>query len=77
MNATAWLQLIGLLVGFAGALLLTISQRPGGGIFAGRPGGEVPYLVLEYPRLWKCGLWLLCLGFLFQLLSFFFPGSAR
>ncbi len=58
---TWWLQLPGLVLGFLGALFLTISQQPGGGIFAGRATGEVPYLVLEYPRLWGVGLWLLCL----------------
>ena len=61
-----WLQMGGLLIGFVGALFLTISQRPGGGVYEGRPRGEVPYLVLEYPRLWLWGLRLLCAGFLLQ-----------
>jgi hypothetical protein len=72
-----WLQLLGLLLGFLGALFVTIAQQPGGGVFEGRPGGEVAYLALEYPRLWKVGLWLLCAGFVFQGASLFFPGAAR
>lgn len=58
-----WLQIAGLVVGFLGALFLTISQRPGD-IFSGGPGGrEVAYVVLKYPWLWTGGLWLLCGGF--------------
>jgi hypothetical protein len=56
MSAAAHcLQLAGLVVGFAGALLLTISQRPGE-IYQGTGRGEVAYIVLGYPRLWKLGL---------------------
>ncbi len=70
-----WFQLIGLLVGFLGALFLTISQRPGGGVYGGLPRREVAYLVLEYPRLWGRGLWLLCAGFVMQLAALFLTGS--
>jgi hypothetical protein len=62
------LQLAGLIVGFAGALLLTISQRPGE-IYQGTSKGEVAYIVLAHPRLWKTGLWLLVAGFVIQLLG--------
>ncbi len=53
---TWWLQLGGLVLGFLGALFVTISQQPGGGVFEGRRSGEVAYLVLEHSRLWKAGL---------------------
>jgi len=67
---TWWLSLAGLLAGFLGALFLTISQQPDRGIAEGRPHGrEVYHLVLERPRLWTWGLWLLCGGFLLQLVS--------
>ncbi len=68
---TWWFQLAGLVIGFIGAMFVTVSQRPGGGAFEGRPGGEVPYVVLEYPLLWKLGLWLLSTGFLLQAVSLF------
>jgi hypothetical protein len=64
------LQLAGLLVGFVGALLVTVSQRSGKNAFEGRAAGEeVAYVVLEYPRLWTSGLWLLSAGFVLQLIS--------
>ena len=69
MSAAAHcLQIAGLVVGFAGALLLTISQRPGE-IYQGTSRGEVAYIVLAHPRLWKLGLWLLVGGFVVQLIG--------
>ncbi len=62
------LQLAGLIVGFAGALLLTVSQRPGE-IYQGTSRGEAAYIVLRHSWLWKVGLWLLVAGFVVQLLG--------
>jgi hypothetical protein len=67
MNAAAHcLQFAGLIVGFAGALRLTISQRPGD-----LPGNQIlvrgTYIVLARPRLWKLGLWLLVADFVIKL----------
>ena len=72
-----WLQLVGLFVGFAGALLLTISQKADPNASSGRSGEEIQFMVLEYPRLWKCGLLLLCAGFFVQLVSLFCAVPAR
>ena len=68
MIAAHSLQLAGLIIGFAGALLLTISQRQGQ-IYQGTSIGEVAYIVLAHPRLWRLGLCLLVGGFVIQLLG--------
>ena len=65
----ACLQLAGLVVSFAGALLLAISQRKSKTITEGRPSSEVSAIVLEYPGLWQWGLYLLCFGFVIQVLE--------
>ncbi len=71
VTMTRWFELIGLFVGFVGALLLTISQKADPNTGSGRPNGEVQFIVLEYPRLWKWGLFLLLAGFLVQFVSLF------
>ena len=76
MNWPWWLQLLGLLLGFAGALLITMSQRPGHSISEGRASGEVPYVVLESPRAWTWGLRLLCGGFILQFAALLFMACA-
>jgi len=48
------LQLTGLIVGFAGALLLTVSQRRGE-IYQGTSRGEVAYIVLRHSWLHAAG----------------------
>ena len=70
-NAMWWLEFVGLVAGFTGALLITLAQRPGesGSGFERRGGKTAEFIVLECPKLWKLGLWLLSLGFLLQLFS--------
>ena len=71
-NWSWYLQLAGLLVGFAAALSLAVSQKPGKGIAQATPdGGEAEYLVLRYPWLWTSGLVLFVFGFCLQLVSLF------
>ena len=62
------LQLVGLLVGFVAAIFMAISQGPGG-ITHGTERGEAPYIILARPRLWRWGLYLLSVAFVFQLAS--------
>ncbi len=62
------LQILGLVIGFAGALLVTVTQRQGG-ISDVTGGKESFYIVLAYPRLWKVGLYLLSAGFVIQFIG--------
>jgi len=66
------LQIAGLVVAFAGALLLAISQQAGT-ITHGTPRGEAPYIILARPRWWRVGLYLLCAGFVIQLIGEVLP----
>jgi len=79
ISATWWLEFVGLAAGFAGALLVTLTQRPGesGSGFERRGGTVAEFIVLEYPKLWKLGLWLLSAGFLLQGISLICRGGAR
>ena len=73
MHAAHYLQIAGLVVGFAGALLLALAQREGDieQVF-GRTIQEAAmargrrYIVLAYPCAWTTGLWLLTIGFFLQ-----------
>jgi drug/metabolite transporter (DMT)-like permease len=62
-----WGQVIGLVIGSFGAYFLAVSQQRSQQISEGRPWGEVSAIVLEWPRLWRAGLWLLGAGFAIQL----------
>jgi len=79
INAAWWLEFVGLAAGFSGALLVTLTQRPGeSGAGFERGGGQVAeFIVLEHPTLWKLGLWLLSVGFLLQGLSLLCRGAGR
>ena len=79
INATWWIEFAGLVAGFAGALLVTLTQRPGesGAGFERRGGQVAEFIVLEGPKLWKLVLWLLSAGFLLQGISLICRGSAR
>ena len=79
INATWWLEFVGLVAGFLGALLVTLTQHPGeSGSGFERGGGQVAeFIVLEHPTLWKLGLWLLSAGFLLQGISLIYRGGAR
>ena len=65
------LQVLGLVLGFVGALLLVIAQGPfekGAGFERdGRRTAE--FVVQKFPRTWRTGLGLLCAGFAAQLLA--------
>ena len=69
MMPSWWGQLIGLVIGSLGAFFLAISQQQSQLLSAGRHWGEVSAIVLERPRLWRAGLWLLGAGFVLQLAS--------
>jgi hypothetical protein len=77
MAMKACFEIAGLLVGFLGALFLTISQVPGS-VYEGRPGDreERAYIVLRHPCLWKWGLGLLCGAFALQLAALLFARVA-
>ena len=68
MPAAHCLQIAGLVVGFVRALLVTVTQRPGG-ISDVVGGKESFYVVMAYPRLWRLGLCLLSIGFVIQLIG--------
>lgn len=69
-----WLQFGGLVLGFIGAFLLTISQQATRDSVEGRADGrEVGFVLLERPGLWRLGLALVCVGFLLQATSMLLP----
>jgi hypothetical protein len=63
-----YLQLLGLIVGFVGAVLLTCSQREGA-ISHSTDKGKATYLILAHPRWWEWGLYLLSAGFVIQFIG--------
>jgi hypothetical protein len=68
MSVVHGLQLLGLVLGFIGALLLALAQAEGGisDVTAKR---EHFYLLLAHPKWWKWGMRLLCAAFLIQVIG--------
>ena len=60
-----WIQFLGLLLGFLGALAVLLAQG------TVEPQGKT--LLLKYPMLWMAGLILLVVGFFLQGAAFFIP----
>ncbi len=69
-----WLRWIGPAIGFWGALSLAVAQQaPFSETGVVDASGEVrAFVILRYPWLWKAGLVLLVLGFVFQTVGFFY-----
>ena len=63
-----YFQLLGLIVGFVGALLLLLSQRESA-ITHSTDKGKATYLILAHPRWWGWGLYLLCASFVIQFIG--------
>jgi len=76
--ADPWLQLVGLVVSFIGALFLGVAQQGAGedavigtvDTRSGRPR-QSSFVILHHPRLWWWGIVLLILGFALQAVGVF------